>query len=52
MTDAGARATASGAGDSRGVSSHATPGRDLALTFAGGGNRAFYQLGMLREWGD
>ena len=26
--------------------------RDLALTFAGGGNRAFYQLGMLREWGD
>ena len=52
MTDAGARATASGAGDSRGVSSHATPGRDVALTFAGGGNRAFYQLGMLREWGD
>ncbi|MBI3792584.1 MAG: patatin-like phospholipase family protein [Gemmatimonadetes bacterium] len=25
--------------------------RDLALTFAGGGNRAFYQLGLLREWG-
>src|SRR2546425_6711503 len=24
--------------------------RDLALTFAGGGNRAFYQLGLLTEW--
>jgi predicted acylesterase/phospholipase RssA len=27
------------------------PVRDLALTFAGGGNRAFYQLGLLRRWG-
>ena len=26
--------------------------RDLALTFAGGGNRAFYQLGLLQQWGD
>jgi predicted patatin/cPLA2 family phospholipase len=26
--------------------------RDLALTFAGGGNRAFYQLGLLNRWGD
>lgn len=25
--------------------------RDLAITFAGGGNRAFYQLGLLRKWG-
>ena len=25
--------------------------RDLALTFAGGGNRAFYQLGLMRAWG-
>lgn len=25
--------------------------RDLAITFAGGGNRAFYQLGLLRQWG-
>lgn len=25
---------------------------DLALTFAGGGNRAFYQLGLLLKWGD
>lgn len=24
--------------------------RDLALTLAGGGNRAFYQLGLLRPW--
>lgn len=24
--------------------------RDLALTFAGGGNRALYQLGLLRRW--
>lgn len=24
--------------------------RDLALTLAGGGNRAFYQLGVLRQW--
>lgn len=24
--------------------------RDLALTFAGGGNRAFYQLGLLTRW--
>jgi predicted acylesterase/phospholipase RssA len=28
------------------------PQRDLALTFAGGGNRAFYQLGLLLAWGD
>jgi predicted patatin/cPLA2 family phospholipase len=27
-------------------------GRDLALTFAGGGNRAFYQLGLLNRWHD
>jgi predicted acylesterase/phospholipase RssA len=26
--------------------------RDLALTFAGGGNRAFYQLGLLSRWQD
>jgi predicted acylesterase/phospholipase RssA len=26
--------------------------RDLALTFAGGGNRAFYQLGLLNRWHD
>lgn len=26
--------------------------RDLALTFAGGGNRSFYQLGLLARWGD
>lgn len=25
--------------------------RDVALTFAGGGNRAFYQLGLLNRWG-
>jgi predicted patatin/cPLA2 family phospholipase len=25
--------------------------RDLALTFAGGGNRSFYQLGLLVRWG-
>jgi predicted acylesterase/phospholipase RssA len=25
--------------------------RDLAVTFAGGGNRAFYQLGLWRVWG-
>lgn len=24
--------------------------RDLAITFAGGGNRAFYQLGLLNRW--
>jgi predicted acylesterase/phospholipase RssA len=24
--------------------------RDLAITFAGGGNRAFYQLGLMRRW--
>ena len=24
--------------------------RDLVLTFAGGGNRSFYQLGLLNEW--
>jgi predicted acylesterase/phospholipase RssA len=27
------------------------PSRDLALTLAGGGNRAFYQLGLLTKWG-
>ena len=27
------------------------PPRDLALTLAGGGNRAFYQLGLLKRWG-
>jgi len=26
--------------------------RDLGLTFAGGGNRAFYQLGLLNRWRD
>ncbi|MBI2795213.1 MAG: patatin-like phospholipase family protein [Gemmatimonadetes bacterium] len=26
--------------------------RDLAITFAGGGNRAFYQLGLLEQWGE
>ncbi len=26
--------------------------RDLALTLAGGGNRAFYQAGLLRRWWD
>ncbi|MEX2153357.1 MAG: patatin-like phospholipase family protein [Gemmatimonadaceae bacterium] len=26
--------------------------RDLLLTFAGGGNRAFYQLGLLNRWQD
>jgi predicted acylesterase/phospholipase RssA len=25
--------------------------RDLLLTFAGGGNRSFYQLGLLSKWG-
>jgi predicted acylesterase/phospholipase RssA len=25
-------------------------GRDLAITFAGGGNRAFYQLGLMNVW--
>lgn len=24
--------------------------RDIALTFAGGGNRAFYQLGLMNRW--
>ena len=28
----------------------ANPTRDLALTFAGGGNRSFYQLGLLNQW--
>jgi hypothetical protein len=26
--------------------------RDLGLTLAGGGNRSFYQLGLLEAWGD
>jgi len=26
--------------------------RDLGITLAGGGNRAFYQLGLLNRWGD
>lgn len=26
--------------------------RDLGLTFAGGGNRAFYQLGLMNRWQD
>lgn len=26
--------------------------RDLALTFAGGGNRAFYQYGLMSKWGE
>jgi predicted acylesterase/phospholipase RssA len=30
----------------------ATITRDLILTFAGGGNRAFYQLGLLSRWSD
>lgn len=25
-------------------------GRDLAITFAGGGNRAFYELGLMNRW--
>ena len=29
-----------------------TNARDLLLTFAGGGNRSFYQLGLLSRWGD
>lgn len=28
------------------------PIRDVAITFAGGGNRAFYQLGLLHHWGE
>jgi predicted acylesterase/phospholipase RssA len=27
-------------------------GRDIALTFAGGGNRAFWQMGLLNRWAD
>ena len=27
-------------------------GRDLGITLAGGGNRAFYQLGLLNRWGE
>lgn len=26
--------------------------RNLGITFAGGGNRSFYQLGLLHRWGD
>jgi predicted acylesterase/phospholipase RssA len=26
--------------------------RDLTITFSGGGNRSFYQLGLLTRWGD
>jgi predicted acylesterase/phospholipase RssA len=33
------------------VTESAPPARDLAITFAGGGNRAFYQLGLMRRWG-
>ncbi|HEU4996082.1 MAG TPA: patatin-like phospholipase family protein [Gemmatimonadaceae bacterium] len=29
-----------------------TVARDVALTFAGGGNRSFYQLGLMNRWGD
>ncbi|MCX4243041.1 patatin-like phospholipase family protein [Paraliomyxa miuraensis] len=29
-----------------------SPPRDVAVTFAGGGNRAFYQLGLLHHWGE
>src|SRR5690606_32670132 len=29
-----------------------TTSRDLALTLAGGGNRSFYQLGLLERWGE
>jgi predicted acylesterase/phospholipase RssA len=32
------------------VSDASGPARDLALTFAGGGNRAFYQLGVMHVW--
>jgi predicted acylesterase/phospholipase RssA len=28
------------------------PNRTLGITFAGGGNRAFYQLGLMNVWGD
>src|SRR5687767_10610336 len=27
-----------------------TAAPDLAITFAGGGNRAFYQLGLMKRW--
>ena len=30
----------------------AASARGLAITFAGGGNRAFYQLGLMNAWGD
>lgn len=30
----------------------ATDRRDLALTFAGGGNRAFYQVGLMEHWAE
>ena len=29
----------------------AAPRRDLAMTFAGGGSRSFYQVGLLDRWG-
>ena len=32
------------------VQRDASPRRDLALTLAGGGNRAFYQVGLLESW--
>ena len=31
---------------------HSPVERDLAITFAGGGSRAFYQLGFLERWAD
>jgi predicted acylesterase/phospholipase RssA len=31
---------------------HPAVDRDLAITFAGGGSRAFYQLGFLERWSD
>lgn len=34
------------------VAPPAGPAPDVALTFAGGGNRAFYQLGLMNVWAD
>ena len=47
------RPSASGARDLEAarIRSIAMIERDLAITFAGGGNRAFYQLGLLNQWG-
>ncbi len=34
------------------LNSYAMPERRLGLVFAGGGNRAFYQLGLMQAWDD